>query len=350
MTARIVITGAGVISATGCSCDEFARSLKEPPPEPKIHAPVAPFMDQAISVRTVEHLRAEELLGKKGLQYLSRGTQMLLCATIEAMQQAQLAADQGGRVGVVIGTNFGALRSVVSYDHTVITQGSRFVSPMEAPNTLANAPASYLSVRLGAQDINMTLSTGCCASLDAVGVAATHLEREPSAFVLAGGVEELNPPVLWQYQALGFTGSVIPGEAAAVLALESEATAAARGATPRATIAGWANRLAPSESTSDRVAAVCAELASTSAAPLVSLVIAGLNGSARDAALRDGVARVLNATTPIFSIKDWSGETYGAAGALGVAAACTFLAADASILVVDDDPAGFTSAVLVTRP
>lgn len=289
------------------------------------------------------------LLGKRGFQYLRSGTKFLLGASILAMQEARLAEGDADpdELGITIGSNLAGFQSMVDYDYTAITEGPHYTSPMEAPNTLANAPASHLAIRLKARALNTTMASGQCAGLDALGYAAKTVKDGRARQIIAGGVEELSPAALWVYlnsQALSggrledaglpfdaASTGWLPSEGAAVVVLERKVDAQARGARSLAELAGWSSAFAPSQAPEKR-SSVLARTAKQAlhAAGLtandVDVVIAGASGLHIQDQAEALALHALLAENPhvcVVGVKGTLGETYGASGLFqALAAVC----------------------------
>lgn len=192
-----MITGMGAVSPFGLGVEAIWSALQQGE-----RRAVALDDEQSLFGLKVGALQLANLLGKRGLQYLRPSTQFLLGASLLAMREAALA--DGGAdpdlLGITIGSNLAGLQSMANYDYTAITEGPHYVSPMDAPNTLANAPASHLAIRLKARVINTTIASGQCAGLDALGYAAKVVRDGRAHQIVAGGVEELSPAALWVYR------------------------------------------------------------------------------------------------------------------------------------------------------
>ena len=212
---------------------------------------------------------------------------------------------------------------------------------MDVPNTLANAPASYLAIRLGAKRHNTTISTGHCASLDAIGYAAQFLVQGRADAALAGGTEEINPHVLWQLDAAGPQAvGKVPGEAAAVVLLQAEHETGADQRPHLARFGAWTNMLAPRSSPESLVQDVCCEALELAGLSPDKIRLTGLSASTpADLPVAEGVRKALcNGHTgsprrvPAFSLQGLVGETLGTAGAVHAVAAVTLFATNKCLL------------------
>ena len=299
----------------------------------------------------VDNSQVVTLLGKRGLQYWRNGTKFLLGASVLAMQEAGLTSEDidSDELGITIGSNLVGFQSMVDYDYTAITEGPHYTSPMEAPNTLANAPASHLAIRLKARALNTTIASGQCAGLDALGYAARMLRDGRARQVVAGGVEELSPATLWVYlNAQAVSGGSLkdaglpfgktstgwlPSEGAAVLILEQQKDAQTRGARPLAELAGWSSAFASSHIPEKRAAVLQRTarqaLDAAGVAPgQIDVIVSGASGlQAQDyieaLALRDLLAE--NTRASVAAVKGTLGESYGASGLFQALAAVAII-------------------------
>ncbi|WP_164779803.1 beta-ketoacyl-[acyl-carrier-protein] synthase family protein [Paenibacillus kobensis] len=343
----IVITGIGLVSAAGYSLDTLNESLRSgQASRSSLRKHTAEWSDRDYVGAVVDGWDPEPLLGKKGLQFMHAGSQYLLGASLLALREAGLeeSMPEPDDLGIVIGTNLGGLKAASRYDYTAATQGPRYVSPMEAPNTLANSPASYLAIRVQARACNTTISSGQCSSLDAIGYAANLLRKNRAKCILVGGVEELNAYSLWVYNSMKVlpsdgaekTGEPfdakssgwVPGEGAAVLVLERRGDAEARGARIWGEIAAWSSSYRGGFDSAARASglerAILQSLASAGVTPDgVRLAVAGAVGDpAHDEVEALALRSVLGeARTPVCAAKGVLGETYGAGGIMSLAAA-----------------------------
>jgi 3-oxoacyl-[acyl-carrier-protein] synthase II len=307
--------------------------------------------EQPIWGMRVEESQVINLLGKRGLQFCRPGTKFLLGASVLAMQEAGLANGDTDpdELGITIGSNLTGIQSMVDYDFTAITEGPHFTSPMEAPNTLTNAPASYLAIRLKARALNTTLASGQCAALDTLGYAMKAVRAGRARQIVAGGVEELTPAALWSYySAHALSGGCLedagrpfdeqstgwlPSEGAAVVVLERKKDALARDAHPLAELAGWSSAFAPSQAPEKRAAVLfrTAKQALTMAGVLpaqLDVVISGASGlKAQDLAEALALQNLLeeNPAAVVTAVKETLGESYGASGLFQALAAVYML-------------------------
>jgi 3-oxoacyl-[acyl-carrier-protein] synthase II len=290
-------------------------------------------------------------LGKKGLRSLDRSTLLLNSA-------AKLAIDDSGleitdcdahSIGVSVGATFGSLHSISQFDRDGLIEGPRYVNPSHFPNTVINSPASQVSIWWKAKGFNTTLSTGFCASLDAVSYAADFIKFGRTEVVLAAGVEELCEETFRGFHNTGFLSGLdgteprscpfdarrngmVLAEGAAVLILESEDHALARGAHIMAEVMGYGNSF---DSSGDREFkrsgkglrnAVTLALKESSAGPIdIDYICSGANSTkGLDRMETDVIKEIFGDkayNVLVSSIKSMVGESFSASGALSLSAA-----------------------------
>lgn len=341
MTRRVAITGVGVVTPVGVGGEAFWQGLTS---GVDAVTPIEGFDCAPLAWRTgaqVRGLDAGGLLGRKGLKYVDRLSQFALAATQLALDDAGLDLDAipPQHRGVVIGTTFGNLASQQDLNRERITDGPSWVSPMKFPNTPINALSYQIPIRHQMRLANVTIPAGITAGLEAVRYSLALLERTPDALVLCGGADELSFLSFYGAARQGVLAGpddvygrpfdrdrhgLVHGEGAAMLALR------AVDAAPRAlaTIDGYGRAFSdPGEGHDARVAtiarAIRAALDAAGCQPAaVSLVLASASGSvALDAAEAQALALVFGpAGVPVTATKALTGETYGAAGGLQIAA------------------------------
>src|SRR6266566_2896060 len=244
MTPRIVVTGAGVISPLGAGIAAFSQALWSGATG---IAPSPRFPGSVTSEFT--GFNPTPWLGNKGVRVLDRGTRFLCVAahmalsTTGLLQDAAAEGDPG--LGLVCGTMFGGVHSIATFDWSGLVEGPAFVSPMEFPNTVINAPAGQAAIKHKLRGVNSTVCAGLASGLDAIQYAAEFLRFGRARYLMAGGMEEVCDEAALGFCKLGLAspmGVVQPfgsdrdgtaaGEGSALWMLETEETARARGVNP----------------------------------------------------------------------------------------------------------------------
>lgn len=190
---RIVITGIGVISPIGIGKEQFWQSLFYGKSGFK---PITLFDTKDLKVRIggeITEFDPKAFLGHKGLRTQDRATTLLSSSIKLALEDSsiQINDENAKYIGIVVGTTFGSVQSIMDFDKKALTDGPLSVNPSYFPNTVINSPASQAGIRFKMKGLNTTLSGGMCAGLDAIDYAVDLLRLNKVKMIIAGSVEEM---------------------------------------------------------------------------------------------------------------------------------------------------------------
>jgi 3-oxoacyl-[acyl-carrier-protein] synthase II len=351
MYKKIVISGIGVLSPIAIGKDAYWEGLLKGITG---FRPVTLFDTSPFGINIAGEITdfdALSFLGKKGLRDLDRSTRLICSAAKLAIDDSKIEITENAThsMGVSIGTTFGSLHSISQFDRSGLIEGPRFVNPSHFPNTVINSPASQVSIRFKIKGFNTTISTGFCASLDAVSYAADFIRLNRADVVLAGGVEELCEETFMGFHTLGclsgMDGSVplccpfdarrngtILSEGGAILVLEDEEHAVNRGAVILARVLGYGNAFDPAADRSfthtgnGLKKAITIALRESALNPSdIDYICACANSTKGLDRMETRVIKDIFGnhalTMPVSSIKSMVGESFSASGALSLAAA-----------------------------
>jgi 3-oxoacyl-[acyl-carrier-protein] synthase II len=341
---RVVVTGAGVISPLGVGIEAFADALWK-----GSNAIADSTRYPGSLVSEFQELNPTQWLGNKGVRVLDRGTRLLCIAAQMALSSTGLLQDANGdgdaELGLVCGTMFGGVHSIASFDMSGLTEGPGFVSPMEFPNTVINAPAGQAAIKHKLRGVNSTICAGLSSGLTAIQYAAEFLRFGRARYLMAGGMEEVCDEAALGFTKLGLaspTGAARPfgtdrdgtaaGEGSALWMLETEQTARERGVQPWFEICGFGTANDAREIIGYRAdaegatAAIAQALEDTGiSASDICCIVSGANGSRTgDAMEARALANVFGdrlASIPVSAPKAAIGEAMGASGAFCAIAA-----------------------------
>ncbi len=206
MGKRVVITGIGVVSPIGIGKNEFWKNLFA---GQSGFRDITLFDTKDLKVKIageITNFNPKAILGEKGLLDLDRATLLLLSATKLALEDAGLKIDESNtyRTGVSVGTTFGSLHSISKFDRESLTEGPRYVNPIIFPNTVANSPASRISIKFQIKGFNSTISTGMSAALDAIDYANDFICLDKADTIVAGAVEDLSMQTFLGFYKLNY--------------------------------------------------------------------------------------------------------------------------------------------------
>ncbi len=270
------------------------------------------------------------------------------------------AGSSAERCAVLVGTSRGATAlleaSVLEYRDRGARMVGRRISPLTTPGNLSGAVSRHFGLR----GPSFTLSAACASASQAIGVGLDLVRAGRADVVVAGGTEApLTPFVMSMFASTGILSrrsdaparasrpfdrdrdGIVLGEGAALVVLESEASARARGARVYCELRGWglssdAHSLTGLPPDGEGLArAIRLALADAAATPdAVDYVHAhGTGTRSGDVAETSAIKTVLGArarAVPVSSTKSMTGHLIGAAGGLG-ALVCAFALAEGAV-------------------
>ena len=198
-----------------------------------------------------------EVLDRVEARKLDRTQQFALIAAREAWADAGSPDVDLERLGTVIGTGIGGALTLLGQWDNLRENGPRRVSPHTVPMLMPNGPAAIVGLELKARAGVHTPVSACASGAEAVAYATEMIRTGRADIVVAGGTEAcIHPLPLAAFSAMmalskrndepqrasrpydkGRDGFVF-GEGSAVLVLESEEHARARGAQIYAEVSG----------------------------------------------------------------------------------------------------------------
>ncbi|GAB3143619.1 beta-ketoacyl-[acyl-carrier-protein] synthase family protein [Microbispora hainanensis] len=286
-----------------------------------------------------------EVLGRVAARRLDRCQQAALVAAREAWADAGAPAVEPERLAVVIGTGVGGVLTTLTQNEILERSGPRRISPYTVPMLMPNGPAAVVSIELGARGGAHTPVSACATGAEAIAMGLDLIRLGRADVVIAGGAEACVHPLTLagfaQAKAVstrndapqeasrpfdvGRDGFVL-GEGAALVVLEREEFAAARGARVHAALAG-------AGVTSDAHHITAADAAGQARAMRLALADADLdaldvgyvNAHATSTPTGDltenaSIAQAIGTHPAVTAIKSMTGHLCGAAGSLGAIA------------------------------
>lgn len=258
---RALITGLGAVSPIGLDAPETWAALLA---GRSGVAPIEAFEASDLPTRIAAEVKGfdpEARLDPKLARRSSRAAQLSLAACAEALADAGLdpAALDPETFGLVINTAFGGGIMMEEGTYALIEKGPRRVSPLLGALVMPNAVACQAAIAFGAKGPVMTSTLACAAGNHAFIEAWHMLQRGEAEVLLVGGTEAClsrlfvasmsnsgamsrwsgepsRSPRPFDRDRDGF----VAGEGAAVMVVETEAHARARGARVYAEVLGGA--------------------------------------------------------------------------------------------------------------
>jgi 3-oxoacyl-[acyl-carrier-protein] synthase II len=326
----VVITGRGVVSSIGEGPDAFFEAL------------LNKRSGIADGVGACLDFDPEVAMSPKEARRSDRYTQLAVAAAVQAAEEAGLPDGVDPvRFGVLVGTGVGGLNTLQNECQAWLEGGDRAVSPHFVPMMMPNAAAGMIAMRLGAQGPGFSVSSACATGGHAIGEATRMIVRGEADAVVAGGTEAaLTGLCIAAFKRMGALSregvsrpfdagrdGFVMGEGAAVLVLEREDHARARGAEILARVAGYGasndafHITQPHEDGRGAIQAMQATLENADAAPGdVGYINAhGTSTPFNDKIETVAIKQVFNGSAtppPVSSTKSHIGHLLGAAGAV----------------------------------
>jgi len=267
-TQRVVVTGIGMVTPLGIGREEFGRRLFSGETAIK---EIKSFDTSKLS----SHLGAEvtnfnprDFISVKNMRRMDKISLMAAASARLALEDAGLQITEGNRdrVGIVLGTAFGATDITAQFLTTLFNEGPSSVNPILVPNTVMNAAAGHTSIELGFRGVNTTVTHFAVSAENAIAYAAAEIKRGTADFIFAGGADILSE---FYYKSLTKFHSLSPqkggkefcrpfdkdrngmivGEGCGIICLESLQSAIVRGRKPYCEIKGTGMGSSPTKPT-----------------------------------------------------------------------------------------------------
>ncbi|GAA4357249.1 beta-ketoacyl-[acyl-carrier-protein] synthase family protein [Microbacterium rhizosphaerae] len=255
---RIVVTGIGATTPLGGTVPDSWSALLDG--ASGTHTLEVDWIDEyqlPVSFAATAKVRPDTVLERPIAKRLDPSAQLALVAAREAWEDAGSPEVEPERLGVDFATGIGGLWTLLDGWKTLQEKGIRRVMPMSVPMLMPNAAAGNLSLQFNARAYARTVASACASSTEAIVNAIEHIREGKADVVITGGTESVIHPVtiaaFSAMQALSRRNDdpetasrptsvdrdgFVMGEGAAVLILETEEHARARGAKIYAAVVG----------------------------------------------------------------------------------------------------------------
>jgi 3-oxoacyl-[acyl-carrier-protein] synthase II len=254
MSPRGLITGTGAVCPLGRSADVFYRRLIAGESGVRPMSSEERGSLQATHVARCDGFTPQPEIPAMKARRFDRGSQFAIVASAQAIAEAgyDVAGDPES-IGIALGTGSAGAGALTEFLRVLLTESPEAAPPFHFPNTVANAPASQVSIELKLHGPNVTVTQKDPSAVNALLFASLAIGSGRARAMIAGGVDEWNP-----VYALGFdrvsalrgekrASGIVQGEGAFALVLEEEGSARARGARPLAALSGLGIAGVPTE-------------------------------------------------------------------------------------------------------
>lgn len=345
---RVVITGMGTVNPLGLTVEESWRNVVN---GVSGVGPITLFDPSELNVHfaaEVKGFEPDRYMEAKEARRRDRFEQLGTAAANDAVANSGLEITEANasRIGVLVSSAIGGIKSLQDAVITNHTEGPRRVSPFLIPMLMPNGAAGMIAIDHQIKGPCFSVASACASGADGIGTAMLMLKAGMIDAALAGGAEmTICTTGVAAFDRVGAMSrrnddysmtpqpfdknrdGLVMGEGAAVLVLETESHAKTRGANILAELAGYGatsdafHVTAPHENGEGGSAAMRTALASARATidDLGYINAHGtgttLNDQSETRAIKAAFAEKAYGI-PISSTKSMTGHMMGATGAL----------------------------------
>ena len=257
---RVVITGMGTVNPLGLTVEE---SWKNAINGVSGVGPITLFDPAPLNVHFAAEVKGfapDRYMDAKEARRRDRFEQLGAAAANEALSSSGLEITEANasRIGVLVSSAIGGIKSLQDAVITNHTEGPRRVSPFLIPMLMPNGAAGMIAIDHQIKGPCFSVASACASGADGIGTALLMLKAGMIDAALAGGAETtVCTTGVAAFDRVGAMSrrnedysktpqpfdrnrdGLVMGEGAAVLVLETESHARARGANILAELAGY---------------------------------------------------------------------------------------------------------------
>ncbi|MCM3627576.1 beta-ketoacyl-[acyl-carrier-protein] synthase family protein [Paenibacillus glycanilyticus] len=257
---RAVVTGIGCVTPIGIGVEALWAGVQRGESAVK---PIDRFVPEGLRSRIaaqIPHFDATAFLDKKRAHRMDRYSQLAVAGGIMALRDAGLDAGdlETERAGVFMGSALGGIAFAEEQCGQFMQGGFRSVSPTLGFSVFGGAASCNLAMEFGFTGPNETNSMSCGSGAVAIGRALQAIRRGEADVVMAGGSEAPLAPLSFgafdMLRAMSTRNEepssasrpfdrnrdgFVMGEGSAILVIEAEHHARARGARIYGELAGF---------------------------------------------------------------------------------------------------------------
>ncbi len=191
---RVVITGMGALTPVGNTVSAFWESIAA---GKSGIGTVTAFDVSAYDCKIAGEIKGFEpnafFKNPKDARRADRYAQLAMAATKEAVAHSGLMAEgvalDRERVGVIVGSGIGGLKSIEDQHSNLIAKGPGRISPFMIPMMISNMASGLIAIEYGFQGPNFAVVTACATSAQSVGEGWRLIKDDDVDVIIAGGSE-----------------------------------------------------------------------------------------------------------------------------------------------------------------
>lgn len=351
---KIVITGMGTVNPLGLTVAESWQNVIN---GVSGVGPITLFDTENWAHEWTVKIAAEvknfdptQYMDAKEARRRDRFEQLAAAAAKEAIQASGLEITEAntGRIGVIISSAIGGLKTLQDSVFTLKDEGARKVSPFMIPMLMSNGASGLVAIDYGIKGPCFSVASACASGADGIGTAMMMLKTGMIDVAITGASEHtVCATGVGAFDRIGAMSrrnddysmtpqpfdknrdGLVMGEGAAVIVLETESHARKRGANILAEMAGYGatadafHITAPHEQGAGGAAAMRMAMESARVTPdeIGYISAHGTGTPLNDASETRAIKAALGPAaykTAISSTKSMTGHMMGATGALEI--------------------------------
>lgn len=188
---RIVITGAGAITPIGKSFKDYSEALGK-----GISGAGKITLFDASEFKTqfaceVKDFDPSLIIHKREARRMDRFTQLAICATHEALEQAGLIDHKldPTKIGVILGSGIGGLGTLEADIEDNAAKASPKYNPFMIPKMISDIAAGLISMRYNFSGPNFATVSACATANHAIMCACDSIRLNRADIIITGGAE-----------------------------------------------------------------------------------------------------------------------------------------------------------------
>jgi len=205
---RVVVTGMGIVSSIGNSCQEVLASLREAK-SGVVRADKYVELGFRCHVHGAPNIEWESQVPRKAKRFMDAGVGWNYVAMEQAIRDAGLEEDDviNERTGIIVGSGGPSTRTIVRAADTTREKDPRKVGPFEVPKAMCSGPSAALATSYQIKGVNYSISSACSTSAHCIGNAAELIQWGKQDIIFAGGCEELDWTLSVLFDSMGAMSS-----------------------------------------------------------------------------------------------------------------------------------------------
>ncbi|MBT3290917.1 MAG: beta-ketoacyl synthase [Victivallales bacterium] len=192
MSTRFPIHGVGLVGGFGSGRDALLAAIRQGGVEPSTVEVRRDDRVIEIPAYLADSAPLRECVARGTLRRVDRFSRLAMLGICQALDGVEVDRD---RLGLIVGTGYGALTTTFKFLDTVIEEGDALASPIMFSNSVHSAALSNASICLGIRGPGLTVSQFELSVHSALLSACQWLAQGVVDAVVCGGVDEYHPVV-----------------------------------------------------------------------------------------------------------------------------------------------------------